>query len=229
MVQDTDTRVHHNRKKNGKVQITKRPISRQWRATSQSFYKMDVFPVEGATGNTYMLCFKKKKDENGIIPDNFAIFPKWNVIYRGNSSRLDQIQILNLLRDTFWEFKPTCTLRYNNRQCVGRVTGFHGTVSDDPLYEKYKRHYYFILNFETNVSLPKQIKKPFIILQSKLLPKPRYEYGFCNLIDAAYNPCTDEQYLKAPNMTLYSGNSQCMAFDMTKGNPHQYCSFSTGT
>ena len=109
------------------------------------------------------------------------------------------------------------------------MTGFHGTVSDDPLYEKYKRNYYFMIHFQTDSTLPKRVKNPVLMFQSKLLPRDRYQYGFCNMIDAAYNPCTDLQYLKAPNMTLYNGNAQCIAFDLSKGNPHQYCSFTTGS
>ena len=233
MPEYTEYRDRKNNKTKGKQkQKQKSPqnvTSRQWTSTSQAFYRLDVFPITGETGNSYLLCFKKRKDENGKVPDNFAIFPKWRVAFRGKTFALDQIQMLNLLRDTLVEFQPKCILRYNNRECIGKITGFHGTVSDDPLYEKYKRRCYFMLNFETNVSLPSKIKKPFLTLQSKLLPNPRYQYGFCNLIDAAYNPCTDEQYLKAPNMTLFTGNSQCMLFDMTKGNPHTYCSFATGT
>lgn len=235
MTQAETNRANNNnkrrrkRKSKGNKLVPKMVKSRTWKCLSQAFQRADIYPASGESGNSYLVCFRKPKDENGKVPDDFATFPKWVLKIQDHTVRLDQIQMLNLLRDTLIEYKPKCAIRVKKRYYTGVVTGFHGTVSDDPLYEKYKRNYYFMLSVTTDSTLPEKINKPVLLLQSKLLPKGRYQYGFCNKIDAAYNPCSDLQYLKAPSMTLYNGNGQCMAFDLTKGNPHQYCSFTTGS
>ena len=223
---------------------------RTWRARSQIFRKCDVQAMPDKNNrNYYLLSFLPKKDENGKHVKDFQLFPKWEITFQGRKIGNDQIQFLNHLKDTLLEYTPN--IRFECGKCPkgkpkghpcdnkkptkifakGKIVWFSGTESDDSLYEKYKRSHYFHLMVEMNAgdTLPETLTNFRLRIASRLLPPPRYEYGFCNPITGNYHKCSDFSYLQYPSgFNVYSGAKYCAVFDNSKGSPGTYCNFKDG-
>lgn len=226
-----------NKKSKGALDLGKR----QWVGTSDLIDHANVFPVS-QSDNTYLISIEKRDAPKKTSHDErFHLYPFWSMQFRGNTFRKDLQDMLSLLQDTFLaetsipielRWKPTSK---GNRTSgfvrkPGVLTGFVGQKGDDEGVIKHSKTHNFHFHVKMGCRLPEDLDNFSIRIVGDLLPKGRYQYGYCAKMDGRWMVCSDFGYLENHTDTnMWFGKHRCRPADLTKGNPNIYCSFKEGT
>ena len=226
---------------------------REWVGTSDMIPHTDVHK----SGDNHVLSVSKRDSPNTHAHDHrFHLFPHWSMEFRERGTvhhfRKDLQDFLSLLHDTLLDSEPKIEIRYArhregpNREgpnCkrpkprgyvrkTGILQGFVGQKGDDEGVIKFNTQHNFHLNLKMakNCHLPDELQDFSIRIVGKLLPRGRYKYGYCSKLNGRFMHCSDFAYLENhTSNNLFVNKKRCRPVDLTKGNPHQYCTVKEGT
>ena len=207
-------------------------MSRKWSFTNlRKFKSANVTKPYNNHKNIYRLSFSVM---NGGFPDS-------NVIFNNIKITLDQTQIARLLRATLNEYQPKCCLGYKtkggkSRAISGKIISFYYLPNNQSKYKVNDKNPFVVyLKLYPQYRLPLNLKNIKINIRSRLLPRKKYQYGFCDTYGSKFKVCTDKEYMSSPGISLVpdngvsKGRTQCMVFRLRPPqSPKTYCKFDIG-
>lgn len=204
----------------------KKPSSRhrQWIAHNITcFERVDVAKIPNAPGNDYLLYLEQENLAN------------WKLKYRGQTFPMDTREFFNILEDTLVEFVPCGMMAWNTDKKESSLI----PIRVKRIRKTPERHHKVGLwkmaidvRLPPGVELCEKLSNVKIQLRSQLLPKRRYQYGYCNLIHSKYNRCSDKEYLTRPgSLGANHKYKRCQVFQLIPGewSPKIVCRFDVGT
>ena len=197
---------------------------RQWISHNiDCFDRVDVAKIPNSNGNDYLLYLKVKN------------LPTWKLMFRGNDFRMDTREFSNILEDTLVEYTPCGMIAWDTNHEKPHVLPIRiKRVRISPT----RIHKLGVWELAFDVRIPKgeqlcdTLYDVKFQLRSRLLPKSKYQYGYCNLIHAKYNKCSDSQYLTRPGtLGTHHKYQRCQVFQLKPGDwtPKIVCRFDVGT
>ena len=212
------------KKQSNECGYLKKKTKRQWIAHNlQCFQRVDVAKIPNAPGNDYLIYLEQEK------------LVDWKISYRGQKFQMDTREFFNIVEDTLVEYVPCGLMTWNtddeNTPLVPiRIKRIRRTPE--------RHHKTGLWKMAIDIRLPKGIQlcerlsKVKLQIRSQLLPKLRYQYGYCNLIHSKYNRCSDKEYLTRPgNLGTHHKYKRCQVFQLKPGEwtPKIVCRFDVGT
>lgn len=210
--------------KQKKNQQQQKQQKRQWIAHNiDCFDRVDVAKIPNSSGNDYVLYMKVES------------LPTWKIKYKKDTYSMNTQEFFNILEDTMVEYVPCGLISWDtnqNQPHLARIRVKSIRISPTKIHKLGIWEMAFDIRLPKGETICSRLSDVKIQLRSRLLPTRKYQYGYCNLIHAKYNKCSDSEYLTRPGtLGTHHKYKRCQVFKLTPGDwtPKIVCRFDVGT